>query len=932
MANIFLPTESKQFFVGRRPELAQLTAVLRDEKPKWIIQIPGPGGVGKTRLLERFREIAAQHPNALVMAELVDFYDTANQTGFGLLQDITRSLGENRFPSFAKERQHFVRLLTAAPEPGERQDAANRVLTAFIDDYKALLQEGFRPVLLFDTCEEMHAVEPWVLNTFLPKIEQAEAELQEDAATGDKPTLGEESIERHAQTIAVFAGRKRLAFPPDLAVHHLILELPPLSQEEMTEFFRQGGIDVNFVNDEQLAELYELTGGRPLYVALSFDWLQNEIGTIDELLALERPFGEKLVGWVLRLKSAESHAILYSAIAWRRMEPSLLAQLLNQNEEEAQQLIEALSRFSFIKYRAPSEEILGRFQLHDEMRVLIQQYVWPQEGKQTRHALLPQVINWYEARIGNSQLLTGEVLLQNDEVRALLAEWLFYQCQYNMETGFVHYERLFRKASHHLELSFCELLNEEIRRIAAEGNVLSTDQQDALRFREALVASRREQYDRATAIWQSLIRKSGVDDKHRATSLMLLVELQGYTGQPDTALQHAAQAEKLYQQLIADAADVEQRRLLETELGQLYNNWGFIHRVKSNLPAALEYYNKALASAHHPKNIARTLNNIGFIYSLQGDVVKARTYVGRSIHLRRQLKIPYELGLGYNTMGIIMRDSGRIDEAADLFRKAQLEFEAARSERGYALVALYRGHLNRVINDYEEAIEYLTDSLHIFEAKNDKDQLIIVLNELGCTYRQRGQPDDWEKAQHYLQQSLGLCEELNNTFRQVDNLEDISVLYYRMYRDAHNQHDEEKAQRYAQLAFKTAREAGELAERHGYTYLQAKNERVLGDLAHDDGTYNQAFARYFAACQLMARARFERGDSPGRLQRRYEQTVDRLQERLQTLDPIETEQQAQRLLEQYNLLTGDERELLEGLADFLQASIDVAGQTQRILP
>ena len=61
---------------------------------------------------------------------------------------------------------------------------------------------------------------------------------------------------------------------------------------------------------------------------------------------------------------------------------------------------------------------------------------------------------------------------------------------------------------------------------------------------------------------------------------------------------------------------------------------------------------------------------MGYVYFLQGDLVQARTYVGQALQMRLELQIPYELGLGYNTMGFIQEQNGRIDPAADLYRKA----------------------------------------------------------------------------------------------------------------------------------------------------------------------------------------------------------------------------------------------------------------------
>jgi len=672
-------------------------------------------------------------------------------------------------------------------------------------------------------------------------------------------------------------------------------------------------------------------GGEVLRLVASQGMLKNEVGTVEELLTLEKPFGLQLVAWVLRLKEPEKRVILYTALAWRRMEPSLLGSLLQCSAEEARQMIEDLSRFSFIKYRPPTEQFSGSFQLHDEMRMLVLDYVWPQEGLLTRRALLPQIIAWYEDRIGERALLEGEKLPTDDEIRSLLAEWLFYQSQLDLEQGFVIQERLFRRASHFLDLAFCDMLNQEMQRDQFRGK-LSVKQQDDLRFREGLVAFRREQYDIANGIWSSLARRPDLDENLRATSHMLLVELKCYTGQPDEALEHARQADQLYESLFEGLEDAERSRALEIERGQLYNNWGYAYRVKGNWTGALDYYERALGMPMRRKNLARTLNNIGYIYFWQGNLIQARTYIGRALRIRRNLDIAYELGLGYNTMGIIMEQSGRIDEAADLYRKAQLHFQAAPSERGQALVFLNLGRLNRLINDFDEALAYLQRAHELFASKADADHMIEVLNELACVYRQRGESGDWEESKALFKESLDLSEKLGNLFAQADNWEDISVLHYRWAKDARRLDKAGEAEEQAAIAREAAKKALQLAKEQGYSYLQAKAERTFGDLTFADGDYEQAFEHYFEACRLMAQARVEERWLAVAVQSRYEEMADRLQEHLQALPTAgEIRQHGERLLNRLKALEEGERAALQTVEEFLKASVDIASRDLLII-
>lgn len=63
-------------FIGRHIELNQIDEVIQQWDTRQVICLHGPGGIGKTRLLE---EICLQHKpnNSLLTASIIDFDDLA---------------------------------------------------------------------------------------------------------------------------------------------------------------------------------------------------------------------------------------------------------------------------------------------------------------------------------------------------------------------------------------------------------------------------------------------------------------------------------------------------------------------------------------------------------------------------------------------------------------------------------------------------------------------------------------------------------------------------------------------------------------------------------------------------------------------------------------------------------------------------------------
>ncbi|MBK8822064.1 MAG: tetratricopeptide repeat protein [Anaerolineales bacterium] len=916
MSQVFLPSESKSIFVGREPQIAGFKSILNRERPEWILHIPGEGGIGKTRLLEKYEKIAReQYTSGLAVTGLIDFYDTSNQSEIGLLNEIALRLGFDPSGAFRKESNEFQKL--SASKDGENavfQDRLEQVFEKFLAEYKVLLGQKERVLLLFDTCEEMKGVEEWVLDRFFEEIDNIEGDMVE------VPEGGEENT-HNRKTIVVIVGRKELDFHKNEKYkgQFWTYRLPLLELKDIKDYFSTDIHISESIDEKGFEQIYERTGGRPLYVALVYDWLSNDVGTLSELLGMTDSFAAGLVGWVRRLEPNKKMTILYMAFAWRRMELSLLSDLLALPMDKVQKIVDEMVKFSFIKYREIED---GHFviNLHDEMRMLINEYVWPKEITEEMGKPYPLVLDWYKTIVNDPELFEGKNTPVNDRERALLSEDLYYRLKRSLPEGLKFYESRFATAVHYLDLAYCDMLNQEVVEFK---NQLPQEERDKFDFRMALTAFRKEEYQRAGSIWHAFIRRPDVSPAQRATTLMQLVELDSYTGNPKEAILHAKEAEIVYLALIKTAKSASERSHLKNQLGQLYNNWGFACRVSDNYKQALEYYKKALQipgqSLQAKKHKARVLNNMGFIYYRLGDVERARTYVGRALNIRRDLNIPYELGLGFNTFGLIMEDGGRIPNAVDLFTKAYQSFEDAHSNRGKAMAQINLGRMQRFMNNYDEALNELTRAEKVLKKLYDQDNLITVLNEIGTTYREK---QDWTNALKYLNESLVLSEKLGKRFQQTDTLDDIAVTYYKMA----TRSNEKDRGGYIEKAKNYANKSQKLAKNDETDFFVAKADIVLGDLFYLEEEYTAAFKHYFEAASLMAKAWASRHKASGFYQRRYEESLDKMQERLHAFEREEgiekTLTYVKRLLAKIEQLPPVEKVALSKMRKTLKATLE----------
>lgn len=925
MPKQFNPTNSRDIFVGREKELNKVRGLLSGSGKKWIIQLTGDGGIGKTRFLHRLYQQLHQEggSNGWLVPEIIDFFKPTNHTAFGLLNEVAIRIGIKHFDRFVDARKRHDEVLRSQPDAARQQESFEMVARAFFDDLRELLLQGQRILLLFDTCEESRPIADWLRRRFILRINDILSEigrLNKKAAPEVTPNL--------PALVILFAGRTPVAIDNKLEKCILPLELGGLKKAEMKEFFRQVALYPNAMTNKQCDALFVRCGGRPLYVALSYDWLHNQMGTIDQLLENDTPFQAKLVDWILKYRSDESDVILASALAWRRMEPGLLARLQRVSKAKAQALFEQMQAYCFVKYRPPdtSRSFPGSFQLHDVMRDFVNEHVWPREGQWTRQAMLDLVLEWYTKRIGEPPVIDGKERPKSDEVRSLLTEFLYYRMERDITDGSRYGETLFKIASRYMDLALCDLYNAEIARFEDR---LPEDRRDQLRFQQALVAFRREDYRTAREYWNFLIRQPSLDRKLYATCHMMLVELEAYNGNCTLALKHADTAEKHYLKLLQDnEGNPKKQSLLRKELGQLYNNWGYAFRTQSNWEMALNNYIRALAYLQAPKHIARTLNNIGFIHYKRNAIDQALAYVQKALSIREQLGIHYELGLGYNTMGMLKESLGRYNEASQLYRKARIYFELAFSRRGLALVQINLGRILRITGALDEALEFLQEAEEVLREKNDKTYLIHALREIGYVYRQRGTERDLQKAKEYVEMSLELSNEIEDKRAKAENLEDLSMVYYDWAKIVRPR-DRRSAEKYLSETQKNAREAADIAKDEAMPFLLAKVEQTNGEIAFDRRQYKKAFESMFRACELISGQLRQPHVSPFEYQRQLAELADRLQERLQTLPkPGQTLEFAQTLMERIESEPQEIRQNLSLLQTKLQATIELSNLIQ----
>jgi serine phosphatase RsbU (regulator of sigma subunit)/Tfp pilus assembly protein PilF len=222
---------------------------------------------------------------------------------------------------------------------------------------------------------------------------------------------------------------------------------------------------------------------------------------------------------------------------------------------------------------------------------------------------------------------------------------------------------------------------------------------------------------------------------------------------------------------------------LKEELGEQegvansLNNIGAIYRVQGDIPKALEYYHKSLKIQEEigsKRGIASSLVNIGYVYNHQGESTKAIEYYHKSLKIQEELGDKRGLAYSLNNIGTIYETQNDKPKALEYFNEALLLQEELGDDMGIAYSLGNIGGVYQKQGDYDKAIKYYNKSLKIQTESGDKDGVAASLRNIGYIKLAMG---NISEAQDYTERSLLLAKEIG----YPENIKRTAFLLSKIY-------------------------------------------------------------------------------------------------------------------------------------------------------
>ncbi|MFN8483165.1 MAG: tetratricopeptide repeat protein [Anaerolineae bacterium] len=742
----------KTRLVDRASLLDEVKAAIDDSPRSHVFYITGPGGMGKTVLLQEvLRNLCEEgvwhNPDIVTVTEPVDLFHSETHSSEGVMRAIRAELrpGMDYFQGYRKERDRLEQLKVYLAQPSDIEQQRQRVEEAFLVDFKQL-SEKRRIVLAIDTAEVL---------LYEPDQVQQMLHLEEEGV-GARDWLIRRFLPHVENTVVLLAGRPkpaRLRQDLEEALGSRLRKKPlgPLSEEDSVSYFREAALvarenrqtrvaeQIERIPDEIRRVIYIYTGGRPILLSLVIDYLtladrllpdltvplaSARAKTQEELDEIQQRLERDIVRAIQDTPRPADRVIMALGWARRGLDVELLMRLEGFDQPTAEALLAEVRRLSFVKVRPADQRLF----LQDEMYNLLQRHVLRHLPPTRADEAYAKLVAYAVEKVRQARKALGE------------QEPLLMDTPPGDEHAPLHHEH--------------ERIN------APTGDEL-------IKVREALAEARQR------------LQNAIADEVHYRLRYDPIDGFENYLRYAEGAFQ--AHAESLDMQLrdellqYLDQAEPEDKALIEDRA-----TWDLAVRWVKRYIAKREYAT-AIETAGRLRTEAGTrMQALGLLADAELNILKgwalayqgtnldeAEMTLGRALEILKRSQPEPEtidnwqhdrlMANAYNLLGYVRRQRGRSQDAVRYYRGALPFWRALKNEQEHATTLNNLAMALAEVGDLNQALRYCSDGLAMRRRLGPRYPIALSLNTMGLI---EVRYDHLHRAKEYCERALTIFTEM----------------------------------------------------------------------------------------------------------------------------------------------------------------------------
>lgn len=188
---------------------------------------------------------------------------------------------------------------------------------------------------------------------------------------------------------------------------------------------------------------------------------------------------------------------------------------------------------------------------------------------------------------------------------------------------------------------------------------------------------------------------------------------------------------------------------------------GGVYRNKGEFEKAIRWNEECVNKAKKIDDtieIAKAYTAMGNAYRDKGELENAIKYHKKSLELLEKIDYMYEMAISYNNLGTVYYDKEELDKAIEYLEKS-IEISG---EIGYIRIKAYglcnAGEIYAKKFNLNKAIDYTDKALEIFEKLDEKFMIGMCCEHYGIIYKLKKK---WDKSIRYFEEGIKILEELD---------------------------------------------------------------------------------------------------------------------------------------------------------------------------
>ncbi|MBV6403487.1 MAG: tetratricopeptide repeat protein [Flavobacteriales bacterium] len=172
-----------------------------------------------------------------------------------------------------------------------------------------------------------------------------------------------------------------------------------------------------------------------------------------------------------------------------------------------------------------------------------------------------------------------------------------------------------------------------------------------------------------------------------------------------------------------------------------YNTLAVGHKMRSDLPAALDHFNRALEVARAAKDQGRTaaaLSNMSTAYKDLGDLPRALDLLHQSLRIDQELGNREGVAATYNNIGNTYKRLNEFDKALENYERSAALYNALGHAKGRASALVSIGTTHSDLGDRDRAVDELGQAIALYRGLGNRLDRGKAHNNLGQVLSRMG--------------------------------------------------------------------------------------------------------------------------------------------------------------------------------------------------